>query len=89
MWDRWTAEAGAGAEAEAEAAVRCGRCSRRLLLFLSSRFPSIDKSDSRDSTRREKDYKGVSKENVRRWAFDTKLRDDRCGSEGQTGEVRF
>lgn len=45
-------------KAEAEAAVRCGRCSRRLLLFLSSRFPSIDESDSRQSTRRRKDYKG-------------------------------
>lgn len=63
--------------------------SEALLLLLSSRFPSIDESDSRQSTRMEKDYKGVSKENVRRWAFDTKLRDDGCGSEGQTGEVRF
>lgn len=51
----WEAEAGAAAEAEAVGcgAVRCGRCSRRLW-FLSSRFPSIDKSDSRQSTRRGK-----------------------------------
>lgn len=84
MWDQW-AEAEAGAEAEAEAAVDG---SRRLLILLT-RIPSIDKSDSRYSTRREKDYNGVSKENVRRWAFDTRLRDDGCGSEGQTGEVRF
>jgi isopentenyl phosphate kinase len=39
--------------------VRCGRCSRRLL-FLSSRFPSIGKSDSRQTVNKEggKDYNG-------------------------------
>lgn len=78
-------------KAEAEAAVRCGAvdavggccCSYRRDSRQSMRA-TVDNQQGGERTTR-----GVSKENVRRWAFDTRLRDDGCGSDGQTGEVRF